>query len=66
MVFNSFVSFYNFGIYNNVPELRLYIITFFLLPVGNSLFYGLLTGSVATYLIIITCSLYYEKTGNIK
>ena len=53
-------------IYNNVPELRLYIITFFLLSVGNSLFYGLLTGSVATYLIIITCSLYYEKTGNIK
>jgi len=51
-------------LYIKIPDLRLFILTFLLLSIGNSVFYGLLTGYVATLFIIITVCLYLDKLQN--
>ena len=51
-------------LYKRIPDLRLFLLTFLLLSIGNSLFYGLLTGYVATQFIIITVCLYLNKLQN--
>lgn len=48
-------------LYLRVKIVRLYLLIFLLMSIGNSLFYGLLTGVIALNVIIISSSIYFKN-----
>ena len=55
--------------YHKIPQTRALIIAFLLTAVGNTLFYGLLSGSIVLILFCITCSFWvlnHEEEKNKK